>query len=136
MYLSEVNNSIQNNNFLNETVSQIKKDFLMVGVNFDIEKPVSSFNKLFIFTYNLINALNEREPKRLLNLLYRVDLSEEQVKEEMQSSELSFIELLSEMMVKRELYKVIIRKKINNLLISYPSNLVLSFWFFGSNSQQ
>ncbi len=113
MYLSEVNNSIQNNNFLNETVSQIKKDFLMVGVNFDIEKPVSSFNKLFIFTYNLINALNEREPKRLLNLLYRVDLSEEQVKEEMQSSELSFIEILSEMIVKRELYKVIIRKKIS-----------------------
>ncbi len=113
MYLSEVNNSIQNNNFLNETVSQLKKDFLMVGVNFDIEKPASSFNKLFIFTYNLINALNEREPKRLLNLLYRVDLSEEQVKEEMQSSELSFIELLSEMIVKRELYKVIIRKKIS-----------------------
>ena len=113
MYLSEVNNSIQNNNFLNETVSQLKKDFLMVGVNFDIPKPVLSYSSLFNFTFNLVDALNEKDSQKILNLLYRIDLSEEIVKNEMQQTELSFTKMLSEMIVKRELYKVIIRKKIS-----------------------
>ena len=113
MDLVSVDSFIQNQDFLKETTSQLEKDFLMVGVNFDIEKPVESYKDLFSFTFNLINSLNERDPKRLLNLLYRIDLDEEKVKVEMNKTELSFTEMLSEMIVKRELYKVIIRKKIS-----------------------
>ncbi|MBT6809171.1 MAG: hypothetical protein HOA52_06755 [Flavobacteriales bacterium] len=113
MDLVSVDSFIQNQDFLKETTSQLEKDFLMVGVNFDIEKPVESYKDLFSFTFNLINSLNERDPKRLLNLLYRIDLDEEKVKLEMNKTELSFTEMLSEMIVKRELYKVIIRKKIS-----------------------
>ena len=113
MDLVSVDSFIQNQDFLKETTSQLEKDFLMVGVNFDIEKPVESYKDLFSFTFNLINSLNERDPKRLLNLLYRIDLDEGKVKVEMNKTELSFTEMLSKMIVKRELYKVIIRKKIS-----------------------
>ena len=53
MYLEEINNSIEKNSFLNETVEQLEKDFLMVGVNFDVPKPVLSYSSLFNFTIYL-----------------------------------------------------------------------------------
>jgi len=109
MELSELNRSIQSNNLLKETVDQLEKDFLMIGVNFDIEKPVSDYKDLFSFTFHLIDALNQQIPQRVLNLLYRIDLSEEIVKSEMLITQLSFTEMLSEMIVKRELKKVIIK---------------------------
>ena len=111
MNLSEVNKSIQNNLFLQETAQQLEKDFLMIGINFDIDTPVSDYKHLFSFTYHLVNALNEQNPQKVLNLLYRIDLAEKKVQEEMQKTQLSFTEMLSEMIVKREIYKVILRKK-------------------------
>ena len=113
MYLEKVNDSIEENSFLNETVEQLEKDFLMVGVNFDVPKPVLSYSSLFNFTIHLVDALQEKDSQKILNLLYRIDLSEEIVKNEMQQTELSFTKMLSEMIIKRELYKVIIRKKIS-----------------------
>ena len=113
MYLEKVNDSIEKNSFLNETVEQLEKDFLMVGVNFDVPKPVLNYSSLFNFTLHLIDALNEKDSQKILNLLYRIDLSEEIVKDEMQQTDLSFTKMISEMIVKRELYKVIIRKKFS-----------------------
>ena len=111
MNLSEVNKSIQNNLFLQETAQQLEKDFLMIGINFDIDTPVSDYKYLFSFTYHLVNALNEQNPQKVLILIYRIDLAEKKVQEEMQKTQLSFTEMLSEMIVKREIYKVILRKK-------------------------
>ena len=113
MYLEKVNDSIEENSFLNETVEQLEKDFLMVGVNFDVPKPVLNYSSLFNFTLHLVDVLNEKDSQKILNLLYRIDLSEEIVKDEMQQTELSFTKMISEMIVKRELYKVIIRKKFS-----------------------
>ena len=84
--------------------------FLMIGVNFDIEKPVKDYKKLFSFTNNLVNTINEKDPKLILNLLYRIDLIEEKIKSQIQKTKLSFSVMLSEMIVKRELYKVILRR--------------------------
>jgi hypothetical protein len=111
MNLTEVNKSIQNNLFLQETAQQLEKDFLMIGINFDIDTPVSDYKHLFSFTYHLVNALNEQNPQKVLILIYRIDLAEKKVQEEMQKTQLSFTEMLSEMIVKREIYKVILRKK-------------------------
>jgi len=113
MYLLKVDDSIEDNSFLNETVAQLEKDFLMIGVNFDIPKPVLCYSSLFNFTFNLVDALNKKDSPKILNLLYRIDLSEEIVKKEMKKTDFTFSKMLSEMIVKRELYKVIIRKKIS-----------------------
>lgn len=109
----EIHAALQQNTFLEETIDQLEKDFLMVGIHFDIEQPVHSFHQVFQFTYTILNTLNERDPSRLVNLLYRIDLPEEKIKEEMQNTELTFIELISDMLVKRELYKVILRKRFS-----------------------
>ena len=113
MYLEKVNDSIKENSFLNETVEQLEKDFLMIGVDFDVPKPILNYSSLLNFTFNLVDALNEKDSQKILNLLYRIDLSEEIVKTEMQKTDFNFSKMLSEMIVKRELYKVIIRKKIS-----------------------
>ena len=113
MDLVSVQSKIKANQYLSETVVELEKDFLMIGVNFDIQKPVADYKTLFSFTYNLVNSLNEKEPKQILNLLYRIDLSEEMVQKQMQETALSFTEMLSELIVKRELYKVVLREKFS-----------------------
>ena len=113
MDLVSVQSQIKANKYLNETVAQLEKDFLLIGVSFDIQKPVADYKTLFSFTYNLVNSLNEKEPKQILNLLYRIDLSEEMVQKQMQETALSFTEMLSELIVKRELYKVVLREKFS-----------------------
>ena len=110
MYLEKVNDSIEENSCLNETVEQLEKDFLMAGVHFDVPKPVLNYSSLFNFTLHLIEALNEKDSQKILNLLYRIDLSEEFVQVQMKETEYSFTEMLSELIVKRELYKVVLRK--------------------------
>ncbi len=114
MDLVALDAQLKANEYLEETVVQLEKDFLMVGINFDIIKPVKNYTQLFEFTSYLVNALNEKDPTRILNLLYRIDLSEEKVKETMQVTELTFNEMLAELIVKRELYKVVLRKKYSS----------------------
>jgi len=97
------------NKFLIETTFQLEKDFLNIGVNFDIEKTIQDYKQLFSFASKLVNTLNEQDPKRILNLLYRIDLTEEKVQSEMQISPLTFSELLAELIVKKELQKVIMK---------------------------
>ena len=113
MDLISVNTQIKANQYLAETLAQLEKDFLMIGVNFDIQKPVTDYKALFTFTNNLVNSLNNQDPKRILNLLYRIDLSEEIVQKQMKETDLTFTEMLSELIVKREIYKIIVRKNIS-----------------------
>ena len=113
MDLVSVQSHIKANQYLSETVAQLEKDFLMIGVNFDIQKPVTDYKALFTFTNNLVNLLNNQDPKRILNLLYRIDLSEEIVQKQMKETDLTFTEMLSELIVKREIYKIIVRKNIS-----------------------
>ena len=86
---------------------------MIIGVKFNVEKPITEYKALFSFINNLMHSLNEQNPKLLLNLLYRIDLSEEMVQKKMQGTSLSFSEILSELIVKRELYKVVLRKNIS-----------------------
>ena len=114
MDLATVNAKIKANHFLSDTTTQLEKDFMSVGVNFDIDKPVQDYKQLFSFASSLVNSLNEQDPKRIINLLYRIDLSEEKVQDEMKNSTLTFSELLAELIVKRELEKVIIKNYYSN----------------------
>ena len=114
MDLATVTAKIKANHFLSQTTTQLEKDFLSVGVNFDIDKPVQDYKQLFSFASSLVNSLNEQDPKRIINLLYRIDLSEEKVQDEMKNSTLTFSELLAELIVKRELEKVIIKNYYSN----------------------
>lgn len=113
MELTNINAQLKTNQYLQETVAQVEKDFFMIGINFDIEKPAPDYKSLFAYTKKLIDTFHEHNPKLLYNLLYRIDLSEEMVQERMKTSILSFTEMLAELIVKRELYKVVLRKNIS-----------------------
>ena len=61
MYLEKVNDFIEENSFLNETVEQLEKDFLMVGVNFDVPScSILLFHRFYTinnnFFYNEANT--------------------------------------------------------------------------------
>lgn len=84
MDIIEVDNSIKSNKFLNETALQLEKDFLMIGFHFDIEHFIFTYKDIFSFTFHLIELLNNQEPKK------------------------------TEMIVKRELQKVIIKNYYSN----------------------
>ena len=109
MDLIKIKDTIIANEFLIETTFQLEKDFLNIGVNFDIQKPVQNYKQLFSVASKLVNILNELDSKRILNLLYRIDLPEYKVQSEMQISSLTFLELLAELIVKKEIQKVIIK---------------------------
>ena len=51
----------------------------------------------------------EKDFTKILNFLYRIDLSEESERLEMQNISLSFTEMLSNMIVKGELKKLILK---------------------------
>ena len=52
-----IRKSIKSNIFLEETILQLEKDFVMIGVHFDIEKPISIFKEVCIFTFHHIKDL-------------------------------------------------------------------------------
>ena len=97
--------------YVGNSMTDLDKKF---GIQRVIDTPVSDYKYLFSFTYHLVNALNEQNPQKVLNLIYRIDLAEEKVQEEMQKTQLSFTEMLSEMIVKRELKKVLIKSYFTN----------------------
>ena len=47
MDLIRIKDTIIANEFLIETTFQLEKDFLNIGVNFDIQKPVQNYKQLF-----------------------------------------------------------------------------------------
>ncbi len=49
MDLKKINDTIMANELLIETTFQLEKDFLNIGVNFDIQKPVQDYKQLFSF---------------------------------------------------------------------------------------
>ena len=109
MDIIEVDNSIKSNKFLNETALRLERDFLMIGIHFDIGQFGFTYKDIFSFSFHLIESLNIHYPIKILNQLYRIDLPEEKARNEMQNTTLYFTEMLSEMSVKRELQKVIIK---------------------------
>ena len=114
MDLLKINDAIRANKLLIETTLQLEKDFLTIGVKFDVQKPIQDYKTLFSFTSILVNTLSEQDPKQILNLLYHIDLPEEKVQSDMQISLLTFSELLAELIVRRELKKVIMKNYYSN----------------------
>ena len=114
MDLIKIKDTIKANKFLIATALQLEKDFLYIGVNLDIQKPIHDYQQLFSLASNIVNRLNEQDPRVIFNLLYHIDLPEEKVQSEMKISTLTFSELLAELIVKRELQKVIMKNYYSN----------------------
>ena len=100
-------NELQNNSFVEMTISQITKDFarISVGFNFVKDKKIELKNQLIAEVEKTISNLTSIE---LQQFIYLIDLKETDFHSA--SHHENFLEILSEKILYREAYKVFLRK--------------------------
>ena len=109
----EVNNYLVQENLFDLFKRQIKKDFASCSLD-------TEFTNELPIDMDPLKASIQKELKPLLNnsqlsaLLYRIDISEGEIKNyEAKHKDLSFEELLAELIIKRILQKVILKKRFS-----------------------
>jgi hypothetical protein len=97
---------------LNQTAEQIKKDFSFFNINIVFEEGTKDvYLQLSEQILPPIRQLHTSDYQKLIALLYRVDISEVQIKKESQSDiEKPFEEIITNLIIKRCLQKVVLRK--------------------------
>lgn len=101
---------------IRQTVEQITKDFTMFGMDIEFTGNTEiAYEEMFIQLAEHVSRLLENDPHRLSALLYQVDLGENKV---MESSvlhpEWPLPEVITELVIHRELKKVLIRNYYKN----------------------
>jgi hypothetical protein len=106
-----------NNHLLELFKTQLKKDFESSGLNGDFVGHLSSeFKELVKQIIIELNPLINSRSFLLSSLLYRIDISESQLKNyQFTNNQLTFNEVLAELIIKRILQKVILKKQFSNL---------------------
>jgi hypothetical protein len=101
---------------IKDTANQIIKDFDMFGLEIKFSgSTYNAYEELFDQIQPHIHKLLSDNPKKFMSVLYRIDLSDIQVKKavEANSSE-SVSEIITDLIIKRELQKVVIRNHYKN----------------------
>lgn len=91
---------------LNETVKQIQKDFafFVLPIVFSGTK-ISAYEELFNQVHPHIKKLMDEDYQKFLSLLYRIDINEKEL-----LGEKGTAEHITELIIKRCLQKVVLRK--------------------------
>lgn len=97
---------------LNDTAKQVIKDFGMVGLAIKFSGNAgSAYAELFSQILPLIEKMQNENFQNFYNLMYRIDISEGQIKKAVQESkDRTFSEVVTDLILKRELLKVVIRR--------------------------
>lgn len=92
--------------------NQIKKDFEMCALNADfVLKLDSDYGLLLQSLAKEIEAVMKNYSTKLSELLYRIDISEQQVKKlSKEKTDSHLFDIVAELIIKRELQKVVIRE--------------------------
>lgn len=108
----DVNTSLKQHDLFDLFRQQLKKDLEGAGIDaaFTEQLPVA-FDELKQVISKTIMPLTRNAGAQLAGLLYRVDISERQLSRYSQSDEVtSFEEYVAELIIKRELQKVILKR--------------------------
>jgi hypothetical protein len=97
---------------LNDTAKQVIKDFGMQGMEINFSGNTgNTYVELFSQILPIIEKLIIDNTEKFYALLYRIDISEVQVKKAVEkATDKSFSEIVTDLILKRELLKVVIRK--------------------------
>ncbi len=101
---------------IKDTANQIIKDFDMFGMDIKFSgNAYNAYEELFDQIEPHINKLISSNQQKFMGILYRIDLSDVQIKKavEENASE-SFSEIITDLIIKRELQKVVIRNHYKN----------------------
>lgn len=100
---------------LTETAAQLNKDLGGEWIRMEKIPLDADANWLFNETKLLVNELFNSDKSKLSQLLYRVDVSEREVKKVMETEEINLVaDQLAALLVKREVQKVLFRLKIKS----------------------
>ncbi len=101
---------------IKDTADQIIKDFDMFGLEVRFSgNTYNAYEELFDQIEPHINKLISTNRSKFMSVLYRIDLSDLQVKKAVeQNASESFSEIITDLIIKRELQKVVIRKHYRN----------------------
>lgn len=96
---------------IRQTVVQVVKDFAMFGIDVDFTGNTEmAYSELFIQLSTHIHRLLETDYGKLYALLYQVDLSERKILDSViEHPEYSYAEVITELVIHRELKKVLLR---------------------------
>jgi hypothetical protein len=100
--------------FLKLTLDQVVKDLQpsedeLVLLN----REAPDWQNLYDWVDRLVLKWIESDFQRLMNALYRIDISEKKLKTKLSASETDSSELIAEMILNRELKKVVIRSEFS-----------------------
>lgn len=107
---SDIERYMRSIDLLHEVIAQLNKDFQLNG--FEVEFSGSGETAYQELTDQLIPVIDyilENQAERFWNLLYSIDLNEAKVKEALFGEDTNSIQLLTDLILKRELQKVVIR---------------------------
>jgi hypothetical protein len=99
--------------FLIKTAKQLEKDFLSEGHRFRFSENKISYSILHELVFPIIENLLNTHPKKLQQLIYRIDLPEKVFSDTLQNS-LEPASELTQLIIQRELLKVVIRYHYTN----------------------
>ena len=92
------------------TADQIIKDFALVGHTIKISgKSAKAYGELYDQVEKIIYRLITSDFNQLMNVLYRIDIDEKQLKLHLASTHEDSSELLAKLVIERELKKVVLR---------------------------
>ena len=97
---------------LNQTAQQIQKDFSLFDITILFERSTKDAYTQFVQQIlPRIKQLINSDYQKLYSLLYRVDISETQIKKESAANvDMPFEEIITRLIIKRCLQKVVLRK--------------------------
>ncbi len=101
---------------IKDTANQIIKDFDMFGLEIKFSgNAYNAYEELFEQMEPKINQLINTNQSKFMSVLYRIDLSDVQINKAInENSSETFSAIISDLIIKRELQKVVIRKQFNN----------------------
>lgn len=109
--LSEIENRLERPRYINLLKQQLAKDLFVLENHTEALNECDDFSSIFNFLATVLKSNIECNKTGLMSFLYRVDVGEEKIKKALLSQIGSADELLAEMVMKRELQKILLREK-------------------------
>ncbi len=111
MNFTDISKYINRLDLIKDTAEQIIKDFEMFGMEIKFSgNAYNAYEELFDQIAPHINKLISTNQQKFMGILYRIDLSDVQIKTAVnENSSESFSTIITDLIIKRELQKVVIR---------------------------
>jgi len=117
--LSELSPYYSRTDLLEKVVEQVKKDFdwFNFEITFTGKEGITPYQELYTQILPLIDDLLNDDYTKLMAMLYRIDIDEEFLNRKLkESSNADTDEVITDLILKRELQKVIIRQIYSGLM--------------------